>query len=149
MNNYSIIDNFGKLWSKIYNPHSGCPDICLGTLFTEMVNIAAEEIKNNKFTSTEIWAIAYISLSEKTEIMGTSELEVQLSYADTCVKPVTSYILENNEYKRKPDGIFRKELKQEEKDQAEAMEKMDSAIKDLIELGYLVLVDGRLKIGDA
>jgi hypothetical protein len=133
-----VIEIFSKLWKKIDHPHSACPDVSLGDVFDQMVNIIAEDY-NSKLSQSSRWVMSYVHLSECSGFSKPKPFDLSLSWAELTVPRTSSY-----EYK--DEKTIRKEYSKMEKLKSKAMNEIEKAIDNLVSSGDLELVDGELRI---
>ncbi len=136
----SVINAFGQLWKRLYNPNNGCPDVCLDDILTEMTNIVAKDL------SASEWVLAYISIINNSG-MDADQSWLEMSWANVMVPCISPYLIKDGKYKAKDNKIFAREIKKEDAAKIKAMTKMRKIINKLVDSGELELVNGKLRRG--
>ena len=127
---------FRKLWGKLYNPHSGCPDVSLGHVLDAMADILVEAGDGPPdLEDIERWVLAYTAVVGQSSLMdltaGYTESKVP-HYLDTGEK-------DENGYPK------RREWEDIEADEEKARLAIIDAVGTLLKRGLLVEEEGRLR----
>lgn len=87
---------YKKLWNKIYNPHSGCPDVSVGDVLISMAEILVENDKRDLET-VDKFILAILSILEKS---GEVDLPLHWNDASYHYSGINEYDLPFDKYEK-------------------------------------------------
>lgn len=123
---------FAKVWGKVFNPRSACPDIELGHLSDVLASTLVEEGFGKGLSDVERWALAKVAVEGNGHpgSLCSAYCDRVPYYSDT-EKDANGY----------PKPRPHEEYYQ---DQQRAMAQAGQAVQRLVEEGHLVERDGRV-----
>ena len=108
---------FKELWSKLYNPRSGCPDVSLEYVLISMVGILVDSTKLRD-SEIENWAVVMLSILGET-----TSLDIELAWSNKVPAYVGKTYTDGMQLTTEYDDYYSK-IQNEQNNMRNAIEKL-------------------------